>query len=558
MLRPSPGPLRNDTSRGLTFLAALVVLAGCGDQGPTGPDAPVVPPASHSLLSAADKDVLVGFTAAPGDAEAALVEAHGGRVTYRYKYIPALAATIPAAEQEALAAQAGVAWVQDDFTIFPLGGKQIVDYGVRLVEAPQAWALGYRGEGAKVGIFDSGIDVDHPDLTVHGGVDLVGDGRGLDDCNGHGTHVAGIVGANANGNHTVGVAPRARLYSMRLADCGWGGGTTSKMIQGLEWAIDNGMDVINMSFGVGIGLPTGGGVPLFTALDPAADAAVQAAYDAGIVLVAASGNSAGLPVKDNLPYVGWPASHPAVIAVGATDDQDALSDFSQYGTEQELTAPGVANLSSYLVGLGVDATLTVDTDGGLELEIIPMEFAGMTKKAGITSAAVYAGLGTAVEFETLDCAGNIAVVARGGTTFAEKAQAAMDAGCAAVIIHNNQPGNFNGTLGAPTTTDGRPWVPVASVTLDDGLYLRDRIASGPTVLTFVNAAGNLAVFGGTSMASPHVAGVAALVLGKSPGLTPDEVRTILRASSDDLGTPGWDPLFGYGRVNARRAVEETR
>jgi subtilisin family serine protease len=246
-----------------------------------------------------------------------------------------------------------------------------------------------------------------------------------------------------------------------------------------------------------------------------------------------------------------------VIAVGATDDADNLATFSQWGEDQELTAPGVNNLSSYLVGQGQSTTLTVPTDNDRELEAIPLLFAGLTRKQGITTEAIYVGFGTPVEFAGVDCAGRTAVVSRGGTTFAEKTQAAMNAGCAAAVIHNHTPGNFNGTLGTETTSDGRAWIPVVSISLEEGLYLKDQIESRPTRTTLINVAGNLAMLSGTSMASPHAAGVAALVLSKNPTLSPDQVRTILRASAQDLGVPGWDPLFGYGRVNARRAVEGT-
>jgi subtilisin family serine protease len=405
--------------------------------------------------------------------------------------------------------------------------------------------LGYRGQGIKVGIFDSGIDIDHPDLTVVGGIDLVGDGNGLDDCQGHGTHVAGIVAARDGSRHTVGVAPRAQLYSMRLADCDWAGGTTDKMIQGLEWAIDNGMDVINMSFGFGVEV-----VSLPTALSPASDAAFDAVYQHGIVLIAASGNSSA-------PYVGYPAAHEKVIAVGATDEADNLATFSQWGTDQELTAPGVNNLSSYLVGQGQETSVTVDTDNDRELEAVALEFAGKTVRRGITATTVYAGLGSAVEFASVNCTGRIALVTRGGPTFAQKAEAAMNAGCAAAIIHNNQPGNFNGTLSTETTSDGRPWLPIVSISLDDGLYLKDQIDSRTTRTTLLNVAGNLAIFSGTSMASPNATGVAALVLSRNPALSPDQVRAVLHASANDVGAAGWDPMFGYGRVNARRAVEIT-
>ncbi|HEV8263634.1 MAG TPA: S8 family serine peptidase [Gemmatimonadales bacterium] len=522
------------------MIVCLALLAACVDAPPTDPAVPSVTGVS------AEEIVLVGFTTPPGAPETSLIESLGGRVTHRYTYIPVVAATIPPDQVAVLAADPSVAYVEANIPMHPLGSKQITDYGVSLIGAPGAWALGFRGQGIKVGIFDSGIDIDHPDLPVAGGFDLVGDGHGLDDCNGHGTHVAGIVGARNNGNHTVGVAPSVELYSMRFADCDWAGATLAKMLQGVEWAIDNGMDVVNMSFGFGLeGLVS-------SPLSPsqAAEDAFNEAQARGIVLVAASGNS-------STPYVGFPAAYASVVAVGATDDADNLATFSQWGEDQELTAPGVNNLSSYLVGQGQSTTLTVGTDGNRELEAIALLFAGMTRKQGVTADAVYAGFGTAVEFAGVNCVGKIAVIMRGGPTFAQKTEEAMNAGCVAAVIHNHTPGNFNGTLGAPTASDGRPWIPVVSITLEDGLYLKDQIGSRRTTLTLINAAGNLAILSGTSMASPHAAGVAALVLSKNPTLSPEQVRTILRESAKDLGVPGWDPLFGYGRVNARSAVEGT-
>lgn len=491
---------------------------------------------------AADKDFLVGFQSTPGPAEVSLVESLGGRVTHQYKYVPVLAVALAEDRVQALASSPGVAYVEEDHQLYLLGGgKQIIDYGVSKVEAPAAWALGFRGDLVKVGIFDSGIDLEHPDLrdAIAGGVDLLGDGFGLDDCLGHGTHVAGIVGARDNGHGTVGVAPRVALYSMRFFNCVGGGATRSREIKGLEWAIDNGMQVINMSFGCcNVGGVT---VPIAS---QAEEAALDAAYQRGIVLVAASGNASE-------PVVSYPAGYASVIAVGATDENDQLATFSSWGSDQELTAPGVANLSSVPVGTGQRTELTVDSDNGRELEPIAMQFAGMTKKSGLTAATIYAGLGTTADFAGIDCAGKTALITRGGLTFAEKTTNAMNAGCVAVVVHNNQPGNFNGTLG----TAGN-WIPVVSISLDEGLYLKGQIEGGPTTTTLINTSGDQALFSGTSMASPHVSGVAALVVGKNPALPPDQVRRILQESADDRGLPGWDPLFGWGRVNARRAVEK--
>jgi serine protease len=159
----------------------------------------------------------------------------------------------------------------------------------------------------------------------------------------------------------------------------------------------------------------------------------------------------------------------------------------------------------------------------------------------------------------VDCVGKIAVVSRGQFTFAEKTRAAQDAGCIGIVIHNNQPGNFAGTLGTATDTarGGRAWIPGVSISLEEGAYLDNEIRSRPTTLTLINTVGNMATLSGTSMASPHAAGVAALVLSRNPALTPDQVRQVLRASAEDLGSLGWDPVFGYGRVNAKRAVQQT-
>jgi subtilisin family serine protease len=521
------------------LVLGLAGLAACE------PDNAVRTPVSSSLTAANSRIVIIGFRGAPDAAAAALIRGAGGEMRQRYRYIPAVSARLPDAAVNALRANPRVAYVDENITMVPLGTKQIVDWGVSKIESPGAWALGFRGQGIKVGIFDSGIDVDHPDLTVAGGIDLVGDGNGLDDCNGHGTHVAGIVAARDGSRHTVGVAPSAALYSMRFADCAWAGATLEKMIQAIEWAIDNGMDVVNMSFGFGV---EGVSVPISPS--DAAEAAFNEAYARGVVLVAASGNS-------STPWVGYPAAYESVIAVGATDDADLIASFSQTGEDQEVTAPGVSNLASYMVGRGQSTTLTVPTDGGRELDAIPLEFSGMTRKQGLTTDAVYANFGTALDYAAAGCAGKTAVVMRGGPTFAQKVEEAMNAGCAAVIIHNHSPGTFNGTLGTPTTADGRAWIPAVSITLDDGLYLKDQIESEPTRTSLLNVPGNLAVLSGTSMASPHASGVAALVLSKNPALTPDQVRAILRSSGVDLGPPGWDPVYGYGRVNARQAVLQT-
>jgi subtilisin family serine protease len=516
--------------RFLFLLVMLLALAGAQTAGGA---------------SSTQKSVLVGYS--QGADPAALIQSVGGQVTSRYKYVDVVAATIPADQTSALDAKAGIRYVEDNRQFYPLGRiRQTTDYGVAKIQAPAAWALGQRGAGVKVGIFDSGIDLQHPDLQVAGGIDLLGDGHGLDDCLGHGTHVAGIVGARDNGRGTVGVAPSASLYAMRFFDCEGGGATAERELQGLEWAIDNGMQVVNMSFGC---CTIEGAVTVPLPVSLAEEEAMNAAYEHGIVLIAASGNASE-------PVVSYPAAYASVVAVGATDENDQLATFSSFGSDQELTAPGVNNLSTFPVGTGQTTDLTVNTDGGRALDAIAMEFSGLTAKRGITASTIYAGLG-ALPSDYGACAGKTAVVMRGGPTFALKTEAAMNAGCAAIVIHNNQPGNFNGTLGAPAASDGRAWIPAVSISLDEGLYLKDKIAAGATTTTLLNVTGDYTLLSGTSMASPHATGVAALIRGKNASLAPDQVRAILRSSSDDKGAPGWDPTFGYGRVNALKAVTAT-
>ncbi|MGH7529460.1 MAG: hypothetical protein ACREMN_03680, partial [Gemmatimonadales bacterium] len=119
-----------------TVLAGALVVAACDAPPTAGPSQPTFRPATDL------KTVLVGFQAAPGAAEIALIESFGGEVTYRYKYIPTVAARITASGADGLAADPRVAYVEDDFSMVPLGTRQIIDYGVSLIDAPGAWALG--------------------------------------------------------------------------------------------------------------------------------------------------------------------------------------------------------------------------------------------------------------------------------------------------------------------------------------------------------------------------------------------------------------------------------
>jgi subtilisin family serine protease len=186
---------------------------------------------------------------------------------------------------------------------------------------------GYMGEGVKVALLDSGLDPDHPDLRANfrGGYDFVNNDPEPWDDNGHGTEVAGVLAAVEDGFGLVGVAPKAWLYAVKVLGSN-AHGAISDVVKGLEWAIQQGMEIANMS----LGTPED---------SQALREAVRAAWSAGLVLVAPAGNESGA--------VLYPAAYPEVIAVSATTAADRLAPFSNSGPEVDLAAPGEAIPTTY-------------------------------------------------------------------------------------------------------------------------------------------------------------------------------------------------------------------
>jgi subtilisin len=206
-----------------------------------------------------------------------------------------------------------------------------VPWGILRVGAPRAWSTS-EGQGAKVAVIDTGIDGDHADLQgqVAGGVNIV-DPQHPDawkDDEGHGTHVSGTIAAKRDGQGVVGVAPKARLYAVKVLDKD-GNGNYDDVIAGIQWVIDHHIPIANMSLGADQG-------------SDALHAAVIAARKAGVTIVAAAGNSGGA--------VGYPGAYPEVLAVGASDSNDQPAVFSSRGPEVDFIAPGVDILSDKLGG----------------------------------------------------------------------------------------------------------------------------------------------------------------------------------------------------------------
>jgi subtilisin len=210
-------------------------------------------------------------------------------------------------------------------------------WGVERIGAGFAHASNNMGTGVKVGIIDSGIDYTHPDLSANyaGGWDFVNNDDDPRDDFGHGTLVAGIIGAVYDGQGIVGVAPEASLYAYKILDSS-GGGTYDRVIAALDRAIADGMDVINMSFG-------SFGDPGLAVLE-----ACQRVAAAGILLVASAGNLGTFDGSgDNVVY---PARYPSAIAVAATTDLDERAFFSSTGPDLELAAPGYNIYTTDLFG----------------------------------------------------------------------------------------------------------------------------------------------------------------------------------------------------------------
>lgn len=280
--------------------------------------------------------VIIGYVDKPNQADENMIRVHGGKTKYTYHIINAKAAEIPERAIAHIKNNPRVAYVEEDTEMYAVG--QVTPWGVARIGADKVHAGGNTGVGVKVAIIDTGINYTHPDLDANFGTllghDFVNDDADPMDDNGHGTHCAGVVAAEDNGEGVVGVAPGAELYAVKVLGAD-GYGSSSYVIAGIEWSVENEMDIISMSLGGGSYLES-------------MEAACDIANAAGVVIVASAGNSGNPPGRgDNVDY---PAKHSSVIAVTATDSSDERARWSSTGPDAELAAPGVSILSTYSSG----------------------------------------------------------------------------------------------------------------------------------------------------------------------------------------------------------------
>lgn len=216
--------------------------------------------------------------------------------------------------------------------------SEIIPEGVKDIKAPDFWNKGYKGRGVTIAIIDTGVEVNHPDLKdrIIGGRNFTsedgGDVSRYNDYNGHGTHVAGIIAASANGTGVVGVAPEASLLILKILDRD-GNGTYESAIAALKYAITQGVDVISMSLGGPVDVPE-------------LHAAIQEAVSKEIVVICAAANSGDGNALT--PEYAYPAYYSEVISVGAATSSKRVAGFSNSNNQVDLIAPGVNILSTYL------------------------------------------------------------------------------------------------------------------------------------------------------------------------------------------------------------------
>ncbi len=205
------------------------------------------------------------------------------------------------------------------------------NWGIDHLNIPTAWQSGYTGKGVKVAVIDSGI-ANHPALKIAGGVSMVDYTSSYQDDNGHGTHSAGIIAANHASSGNMGVAYGVKLYAVKSLDQ-QGIGKLNDTIRGIEWAVEQNMDIVNLSLGT-------------VNSSASLKAAVDHAYNQDVLVVAAAGNkNEDTSVEKPVEY---PAKYGSVIAVSAIDERNRIARFSATGPEIEFTAPGVSIYSTHL------------------------------------------------------------------------------------------------------------------------------------------------------------------------------------------------------------------
>ena len=427
-------------------------------------------------------------------------------------------------------------------TVNPLTLAQIVPGGIDLVHAREVWPHA-RGANVNVAIFDTGIATNHPDLApnIAGGYSTLTLNANVFDDHGHGTHVAGIIAAADNGFGVVGVAPEARLWPIKVLGPD-GTGTTEDIIVAADWVLAKkkeigGNWVVSMSLGAGQSSTREG-------------AAFRRLADNNVLAVAASGNGGN-------SQLDFPAGYPSVLSVGAIDSGLKIAYFSNGGGTLGVVAPGLDVLSSVLMHSNPNAALVA---GSLKFGGLPLK---ESRRGDVHAEIIDCGYG-----EPGSCLGNangkIAVMRRGmNIYFAEKVRNAMDAGAIGAAIYNydDDPTPMWSLVRPICDVDWNchndpddvafNWPVVVKLTKSDG----EKILQNGGAITISSFDDDYGRKSGTSMATPHVAGVAALLWSLDPKASALDLRRVIELTAKDLGLKGFDAVNGNGLVDALAAAK---
>lgn len=549
------------------FVVAVVGLFGCSGGGDSSVQVQRSSSALTSVAPAAARYAVKMKDMAKGKAA---VQAAGGQVVLELKNRNVVAAKMSAQAAAALAKNPNIQYVEADPERKPLSiwnddpgdptATEIVPYGIKMVEADQLAQSG-AATNVTVCIIDSGYYAAHPDLRdqTGQGVTVVGYSGVADtdndpstdpttdwysDKDSHGSHVAGTIAAMTNGIGVVGVLPQGvNLAIVKVFDddgiWGFEPYLPTDPLYGTELALAVDKcrelrDGIDPTQKMVISMSLGGAAPSSVEEEAFTDA--YTLYNA--LPIAAAGN-------DGNASMSYPASYDSVMSVAAVDADEAVTDFSQYNTQVEIAAPGKHVLST--VSYFAEAKVTVNgTDyfGKAFPEAPSGTASGALVSAGLCD---YTPVGRNKSIYK----GKIVLCERGSITFAEKVENAVKGGAAAVIVYNNLPEGFSGTLGEYASP-----VPAVAMSGTDGATLVGLAGASATLRsTFLPDTASYAYYDGTSMATPHVSGVAALVWSRNITAKPSELRRALRETAVFPGTDGKaiDVHYGFGIVKAAQA-----
>lgn len=484
------------------------------------------------LVVAQERDrYIVKFSQGRSAAGQQALRAAGAQVLVRLDPQDAVAARIPAQALTGLQRNPNIEYIEADALRYPLAmdrmlsSGEILPYGIQMVQADLVSSTNESEK--KLCVIDSGYSQQHVDLKDDVTGQTSGSGTWNQDSCGHGTHVAGTVLATAgNGTGVIGVVPDARLHVVKVfgnddldsGSCSWTYAST--LVAALNNCVANGANVVSMSLGGG-------------AKSRTEEVAFNSADNNGVLSIAAAGNAGNRSTS-------YPAGYKSVVSVAAVDSNETVAAFSQQNRDVELAAPGVGVLSTVP---WLPSTVTVA--GGTTFQASHIENAN---RSNATGTIVNGGLCDSVG----SWSGQVVLCERGTISFLDKVTNVQNGGGAAAVIYNNVPGGFAGTLG----TGASSAIPAVGISQEDGqAIVAAHLDAEVTVSDIFQTGSGYEGWNGTSMATPHVSGVAALVWSCYPSATNTQIRDALNATAKDKGSAGRDTQYGYGIVQAKAAVE---